>query len=135
VLIFASRGLEIGAEMSEFFVAGGSYQNLKGEERFDLLCPGPGEPPYVMVDSVMDYFRLLWQNAHLYRVEENYALSLVAPSPEALQWGVRAPEKVLPDANLLKKLQAACPYPPQSKVTNVSHRSKYQRDEGPVSQV
>jgi hypothetical protein len=121
--------------MSEYLVAGGSYQNLKGEEWFDLVCPGPGEPPYVMVDSVMDYFRRLWQNAHLYRVEQDYTLSLVAPSPEALQWGVEAPEKVWPDVSLLKKLQIACPYPPQSKVTNVSHCSKYQRDKVPVSQV
>ena len=92
--------------MSEYFVAGGTYQNQKGEEWFDLVCPAPGEPPYVMVDGVMGYFRLVWQSAHLYRVEEDYTLSLVALSPEALQWGVEAPEKVWPDINLLEKLQA-----------------------------
>jgi hypothetical protein len=126
--------------MSEYFVAGGSYQNLKGEEWFDLVCPGPGEPPYIMADSVMNYFRLLWQKAHLYRIEEDYTLSLVAPSPEALQWGLEAPEKVWPDANLLKKLQAACLYPRNprlliGKIMSASHCFKYQRDKGPVSQV
>ncbi len=81
--------------MSKYFVAGGIYKDLKGEECFDLVCPGPGELPYVMVVGVMDYFnRLIWQNAHLYRVEDDYSLSLVAPSPEAMQWGVGAPEKV-----------------------------------------
>jgi len=92
--------------MSEYFVAGGTYQNLKGKERFDLVCPGSGEPPYVMVDGIMDYFRMVWQNAHLYRVEDDYSLSLVAPSPEALQRGVKAPEKVKPEANLVEKLRA-----------------------------
>jgi hypothetical protein len=93
--------------MNKYFVAGGTYTNLKGEERFDLVCLGPGEPPYVMVVGVMDYFnRLIWQNAHLYRVEGDYSLSLMAPSPEALEWGVKAPERVWPDANLLEKLRA-----------------------------
>ena len=91
--------------MSKYFVAGGVYTNLKGEECFDLVCLGPGEPPYVMVVGVMDYFRLIWRNAHLYRLEDDYTLSLVAPSHEALQWGVKAPEKVWPDANLLEKLR------------------------------
>ncbi len=93
--------------MNKYFVAGGIYTNLNGEEWFDLVCPGPGEPPYIMVVGVMDYFnKLIWQNAHLYRVEDDYSLSLVAPSPEALQWGVKAPELVWPDANLLEKLRA-----------------------------
>ncbi len=91
---------------NEYFVAGGTYTNLKGEERFDLVCPAPGEPPYVLVNSVMNYFRLIWQTAHLYRVEDDYSLTLVATSPEALQLGVAAPEKVWPDTNLLKKLWA-----------------------------
>jgi hypothetical protein len=91
--------------MSEYFVAGGTFTNPKGEESFDLVCPGPGEPPYLMVGSVMRYFRLIWQNAHLYRVEEDYTLTLVAPSPEALQLGIEAPDKVWPDANILKKLR------------------------------
>ena len=90
---------------NEYFVAGGTYTNQKGEEWFDLMCPGPGEPPYVMIDGVMDYFKLIWQNAHLYRVEADYTLSLVAPSPEALQFGVKAPERVRPDANLLEILR------------------------------
>ncbi len=91
--------------MNKIFVAGGTYTNLKGEERFDLVCPGPGELPYVLVDSIMDYFRLVWQSAHLYRVEDDYSLTLVAPSPEALQWGIKAPERVTPSADLLEKLQ------------------------------
>jgi hypothetical protein len=91
--------------MNEYFVAGGIYKNLKGEECFDLVCPGPGEAPYLMVGGVMDYFRLVWQNAHLYRLEDDYTLVLVAPSPEALQWGVKAPERVVPNATLLEKLR------------------------------
>jgi hypothetical protein len=99
------EGLRIGEHMSEYFVAGGTYKNHEGEERFDLGCPGPGEPPYVMIAGVMDYFRLVWQNAHLYRVEDDYSLTLVAPSPEALQLGVQAPERVTPGAALLEQLQ------------------------------
>ena len=95
----------IGEYMNEYFVAGGTYKNLKGEEWFDLVCLGPGEPPYVMVGGVIDYFQLVWQDVHLYRVEEDYTLTLVAPSPEALQLGIEAPEKVWPDANILKKLR------------------------------
>jgi hypothetical protein len=75
--------------MNEYFVAGGTYTNLKGEERFDLVCPGPGEPPYVMVDGVMDYFRMVWQKAHLYRVENDYSLTLVAPLLKPCKWGYR----------------------------------------------
>jgi hypothetical protein len=97
--------------MNEYFVAGGTYTTLKGEERFDLVCPGPGEPPYVMVDGVMDYFRMVWQNAHLYRVEDDYSLTLVAPSPEALQMGVQAPERVKPGAALLEQLQKVISHP------------------------
>jgi hypothetical protein len=92
--------------MNDYFVAGGTFTNLEGEERFDLVCPGPGEPPYVLVGGIMDYFRLIWQSAHLYRVEDDWSLSLIAPSPEALQLGIEAPEKVWPDASLLKKIQA-----------------------------
>jgi hypothetical protein len=94
----------------DYFVAGGTYTNLKGEELFDLVCPRPGEPPYVMTDGVMRYFRLIWQNAHLYRVEADYTLSLVAPSAEALQRGVQAPERIIPDAVLLQKLHKALCY-------------------------
>lgn len=79
---------------------------MNGEEWFDLICPGPGEPPYVLVDGFLGCFKLVWQNAHLYRVEDDYTLSLVAPSPEALQWGVKAPEKVWLDEDLVGKLRA-----------------------------
>jgi hypothetical protein len=92
--------------MSEYFVAGGIYKNHKGEEWFDLIHPGPGNSTYVMIDGVLGYFMLEWQNAHLYRVEDDYTLVLVALSPKALQWGVEAPERVMPNANLLEKLQA-----------------------------
>jgi hypothetical protein len=92
--------------MNEYFVAGGTYKNLKGEEWFDLVCLGPGEPPYVMFDGLMDYFWVVWQNAHFYRVEDDYTLTLVALSPEALQWGLKAPKKVTLDEDLLEKLQA-----------------------------
>jgi hypothetical protein len=99
--------------MNDYFVAGGLFTNLESEERFDLVCPGPGEPPYVLVDGIMDYFRLIWQSAHLYRVEDDWSLSLVAPSAEALQLGIQAPEKVWLNENMLKKLQAAVrPYNP-----------------------
>jgi hypothetical protein len=92
--------------MGQYFVIGGIFQDITGHEAFALVCPGTGEPPYVMVEGVMDYFRLVWQNAHLYRVEKDYSLVLVAPSPEALERGVKAPERVWPDADLLKKLRA-----------------------------
>jgi hypothetical protein len=91
--------------MSEYFVAGGTYSSLTGEDHFNLVCPAPGEPPYVMIDGVTDYFRLIWQDAHLYRVEGDYSLTLVAPSPEALQWGVKAPERVTLDADLREQLK------------------------------
>ncbi len=54
----------------------------------------------------MAYFRLIWKDAHLYRVENDYTLSLVVFSPEALQWGLKAPEKVKPNEYLLEKLEA-----------------------------
>ena len=92
--------------MNKYFVAGGIYTNLKGEECFDLVCPGPGEPPYVLVDNAVSFFRLLWQDAHLYQVEDDYSLSLVAASPEAQQWGVEAPVRVWPDEDLVNKLRA-----------------------------
>ena len=73
--------------MGQYFVIGGIFQDINGHEQFTLACPSNSEVPYVMVDGVMDYFRLVWQNAHLYRLEDDYSLSLVAPSPEALRWG------------------------------------------------
>jgi|UniRef100_A0A7V6DQT4 hypothetical protein len=99
--------------MTECFVAGGIYKNLKGEEYFALVCPSSGELPYILVGGVMDYFKILWQDAHLYRLEDDYSLTLVAPSPEAMQWGVKAPERVWPDQNLLIKLQAVKELAPQ----------------------
>jgi hypothetical protein len=60
-----------------------------------------------MINGVMPYFKMIWQDAHLYRVEQDYTLVLVAPSPEALQRGIKAPERVTPDANLLEKLFSA----------------------------
>ena len=107
--------VRIGEAMNAYFVAGGTYTNLKGEEMFDLVCPKPGEPPYVLIDGVMDYFRLIWQSAHLYRVEDDYSLTLVAPSPEALSCGVKAPERVTPNASLLQHLQKViCRHGPES---------------------
>ena len=92
--------------MNEYFVAGGTYQDPNGNEYFALACPSTSEPPYIMVNGIMCYF-VIWQKAHLYQVEADYTLSLLAPSPEALQCGVNAPEKVLPDGNLLEKIRAA----------------------------
>jgi hypothetical protein len=92
--------------MSEYFVAGGTYTNLEGEKCFDLVCPSPGEPPYVLIDGVMDYFSLIWQNAHLYRVEEDQTLVLVAMSFEAVHLGIEAPEIIRPDENLWERLRA-----------------------------
>ncbi len=93
--------------MSEYFVAGGTYQTPMGQDRFNLVRPGPGELPFIMIDGVMSYFKLIWQDAHLYRVEQDYTLVLVASSPEALQKGIKAPPRVRPDATLLKNLLAA----------------------------
>ncbi len=92
--------------MGEYFVVGGTYTNQKGEDCFDLACSGPGGPPYVMIGGVMDYFRLICQNAHLYRVEDDYTLTLVILSPDAWQGGIKAPQRVWPDVKLLEKLQA-----------------------------
>ena len=92
--------------MSEYFVAGGMYQDPKGKELFVLAGPSLEEPPYIMVDGLTRYFNGFWQKAHLYRVEKDYTLSLVAPSHQALEWGIKAPEKVTLDPALLEKLQA-----------------------------
>jgi hypothetical protein len=91
--------------MSKYFVAGGIYKDLKGEEFLVLVCPDSEGLPYVMVDGVLNYFRLVWQSAHLYRLEDDYTLILVAPSPEAMQRGVKAPERVTPNAALMEKLR------------------------------
>jgi hypothetical protein len=93
--------------MGAYLVAGGIFQDLDGNELFSLVCPGPGELPYVMEKGASSFFKLIWQNAHLYKVEDDYSLALVAPSPEALQWGVMAPERVTPDPALHKKIKTA----------------------------
>jgi hypothetical protein len=92
--------------MTEYFVAGGVYQDQKGNERFSLLGPNREEPPFLMIDGVRRYFGQLSQQGHLYRVEKDYTLSLVAPSGQALEWGVKAPARVTLDAESVKKLQA-----------------------------
>jgi hypothetical protein len=93
--------------MNDYFVAGGTFTNPEGKEWFDLVCPGPGEPPYVLIEAeVRGYFMLVWQDVHLYQVENDYTLSLVVLSQEALQWGIQAPERVKPDEELVEKLRA-----------------------------
>ena len=92
--------------MSEYFVAGGIYLDHQGNERFALAAPHGEEAPYLMSDGLRRYFGLLCHKAHLYRVENDYTLSLVAPSHQALAWGVKAPEKVTLDQEVLTKLQA-----------------------------
>ncbi len=92
--------------MTTYLVAGGIFPGRQGEERFTLVCPSSEELPYVFEDGVMSYFKLIWQHAHLYRVEDDYTLALRAFSPEAIHWGVKAPERVTPDTDLLEKLRA-----------------------------
>jgi hypothetical protein len=91
--------------MGTYLVAGGIFQDLDGNELFTLVCPSAGELPYVMGEDESPYFKLIWQNAHLYQIKEDCTLALVSSSPEALQRGVRAPEKVTPAPDLFKKLQ------------------------------
>lgn len=92
--------------MGQFFVAGGVFTDPRGKERFALVCPKSGEKPLVMADSLSQYFIMIWRHAHLYRIEEDFSLSLVAASPLALQGGVGAPEQVLPNTNWVEKLAA-----------------------------
>jgi hypothetical protein len=91
--------------MSHYFVAGGIFIDPKGKERFALVCPGSGEKPLVMGDSLSRYFIMIWRHAHLYRIEKDFSLTLVAASPVALQGGVGAPERVEPTTNWLEKLR------------------------------
>jgi hypothetical protein len=91
--------------MSNYIVAGGIFKNEEGKERFDLICPGPGHPPYVLGEDVLGYFKLIWQSSHLYRVEDDYTLSLIVVSLEALEWGVKAPEHVTLDEDLRERLK------------------------------
>jgi hypothetical protein len=97
----------MGENMNDYFVAGGTFTTPEGEEWFDLICPAFGEPPYVLIEAeVIGFFGLVWQDVHVYRVENDYTLSLVVISEEALQWGIQAPERVKPDEELIKKLRA-----------------------------
>jgi hypothetical protein len=91
--------------MDTYFVAGGIYRDLNGNEIFSLVCPSSEELPYVMDEGIKPYFNLIWLDAHLYQVEEDYSLALVYSSPQALQNGVMAPEKVTLDHGLSKRLQ------------------------------
>ena len=93
--------------MGTYLVAGGVFQDLDGNESFSLVCTSPGELPYLLEEGKSSYFKLIWNNAHLYQVEDDYTLTLVDLSPEALQCGVLAPERVTPDPTLFKKLQTA----------------------------
>jgi hypothetical protein len=95
-----------GKPMGTHFVVGGIYHDLNGNETFSLVCPSSGELPYVMDEGVKHYFKLIWQNAHLYRVEADYTLSLVALSPEAVQCGIAAPESVTPNLDLMERLRS-----------------------------
>ena len=91
--------------MGQNFVAGGIFVDPKGKERFALVCPASGKKPLVMADSLSHYFIMIWRHAHLYRVEKDYSLTLVAASPVALQGGIGAPERVEPTISWLEKLQ------------------------------
>jgi hypothetical protein len=59
-----------------------------------------------MIKGVRRYINRLCQQAHVYRVEKDFTLSLVAPSSQALEWGIKAPERVTLDQEALKKLLA-----------------------------
>lgn len=91
--------------MGYYFVAGGIFLDPKGNERFGLLCPGPGKKPLVMGDGLSPYFNQIWHHAHLYRVEKDFSLTLIAASPVALKGGVGAPEKVTPRTKWSEKLR------------------------------
>jgi hypothetical protein len=91
--------------MNHYFVAGGIFVDPKGKERFALVCPESGKKPLVMADSLSRYFIMIWRHAHLYRVEKDCSLTLVAASPVALQGGIGAPERVEPTTSWLARLQ------------------------------
>jgi hypothetical protein len=93
--------------MSTHFAAGGIVRDLNGNEIFSLVCPNSEKLPYVMDKGIKPYFKLIWLDAHLYQVEEEYSLALVDLSPQALQNGVMAPERVKPGPDLSQRLQAA----------------------------
>ena len=93
--------------MSTYRVAGGIFHDLNGKGLFSLVCPSPGELPYMLEEGQSSSFKLIWKNAHLYQVEDDYTLTLVDLSPQALEWGVLGPERVTPEPALFKKLQTA----------------------------
>ncbi len=95
-----------GNLMGTYFVVGGIYHDINGNKMFSLVCPSSGELPYVMDEGIKPYFKLIWQNAHLYQVEEDLTLTLVDSSPQALQNGVMAPEKVTLSPDLSQRLQS-----------------------------
>ena len=66
-----------------------------------------GNHPTCWKRERVPHFKLIWENAHLYQVEDDYTLTLVDLSPQALDWGVLGPERVTPDPVLFKKLQTA----------------------------
>ncbi len=93
--------------MSHYFVAGGIFSDPEGNERFILLCPGPEEKPLVMGNGLSPYFiNQIWHHGHLYRVENDLSLTLIAASPIALEWGVGAPDKVMLQKKWIEKLLA-----------------------------
>ncbi len=94
-----------GMPVNTYIVAGGIFQKSDGDGLFTLVCPATGELPYVLEKGIKPYFKLIWQNAHLYEVEEDYTLTLVDVSTEALDCGVLAPERVTLDSELVEKLQ------------------------------
>jgi hypothetical protein len=61
--------------VSTYLVAGGIFQDLNSNELFSLVCSSPGELPYVLEEGKRSYFKLIWKNAHLYQVEEDYTLT------------------------------------------------------------
>jgi len=91
--------------MGQHFVAGGVFIDPQGQERFALFCPESGKKPLVMADSLTHYFIMICRHAHLYRVEKDCSLTLVAASPVALQGGIGAPERVEPTTSWLEKMQ------------------------------
>jgi hypothetical protein len=93
--------------MSHYFVAGGIFSDPKGNERFILFCRGPGEKPLVMGNGLSPYFiKQIWHHGHLYRVEDDLSLTLIAASPIAIEWGVGAPEKVTLPKKWIERLLA-----------------------------
>jgi hypothetical protein len=91
--------------MGQFFVAGGIFTDPRGQERFALVCPSPEDQPLVMGDSLSRYFIQIWHHAHLYRIEKDFSLTLVAASPLALHGGIKAPERVTPSSTWLDRLR------------------------------